>query len=239
MVSLLIDDILAIDAGSITSSLSLEEQKRIKALLVTHQHYDHVRDIPGLAMSLYLSGGAIRIYSIPPTLDSLAEHFFNSEVYTDFRQKPPPNPVLKFTELEPNKAATIEGYTILPVPVKHGVPTVGYQVTSADGKSVFYTGDTGPGLAECWQQVAPQLLIIEVTSSDRFAEWAGSSGHLAPSLLQPELAGFEKVHGYIPPVVAVHMSPNLEAEIAAELAAVAKTLDCSITLAKEGMEINI
>ena len=35
------------------------------------------------------------------------------------------------------------------------------------------------------------------------------------------------------------MSPDLEEEIAAELAAVAKALDCSITLAKEGMEINI
>jgi len=35
------------------------------------------------------------------------------------------------------------------------------------------------------------------------------------------------------------MSPNLEEEIAVELAAVAKELECSITLAKEGMEISI
>jgi ribonuclease BN (tRNA processing enzyme) len=240
LVSLLIDDILAIDAGAITSSLSLEEQKKIKAILLTHQHYDHVRDIPVLGMSLFLGGGATtRIYSIQAALDALAGHFFNSEIYTDFRRKPENKPTLSLTVLEPNKTETIEGYSVLPVPVKHGVPTVGYQVTSADGKSVFCTGDTGPGLAECWQQVKPQLLIIEVTSSDRFAQWAGESGHLAPSLLKPELVSFRKVNGYIPPVVAVHMSPDLEGEIAIELAAVAKELDCSITLAKEGMEINI
>jgi len=239
LVSLLIDDILAIDAGSITSSLSLEGQKKIRAVLLTHQHYDHVRDIPVLGMSLFMGGAATRIYSIPPALDALARHFLSDEIYTDFRQKPEQNPTLSFTVLEPNKAETIEGYTVLPVPVRHGVPTVGYQVTSGDGKSVFYTGDTGPGLADCWRQVSPQLLIIEVTSSDRYAVWAGSSGHLAPSLLKQELAGFKKVNGYLPPVVTVHMNPDLEEEIAAELAAVAEELDCPITLAREGMEINI
>jgi len=239
MVSLLIDDVLAIDAGSLTSSLSLEEQQKIKALLLTHQHYDHVRDIPGLGMSLFLGGAAVKIYSIPAALDALARHLLNNEIYTDFRQKPENNPTLSLTVLEPNKAETIEGYTVLAVPVHHGVPTVGYQVTSADGRSVFYSGDTGPGLAECWQQISPQLLIIEVTSSDRYAEWASESGHLAPSLLKPELVSFQKLNGSIPPVVAIHMSPNLEEEIAAELAGVAKELDCSITIAQEGMEINI
>jgi len=239
LVSLLIDDILAIDAGSITSSLSLEGQKKIRAVLLTHQHYDHVRDIPVLGMSLFLGGGATRIYSIPPALDALAKHFLSDEVYTDFRRKPEPKPTLSFTVLEPNKTETIEGYTVLPVPVRHGVPTVGYQVTSGDGKSVFYTGDTGPGLADCWRQVSPQLLIIEVTSSDRYAGWSGSSEHLAPSLLKQELTGFKKVNGYLPPVVTVHMNPDLEEEIATELAAVAEELDCPITLAREGMEINI
>ena len=62
MISLLVDGVLAIDAGALTSGLSLEEQKRIKALLLTHQHYDHVRDVPALAMSLFLGGATTRIY---------------------------------------------------------------------------------------------------------------------------------------------------------------------------------
>jgi ribonuclease BN (tRNA processing enzyme) len=239
LVCLLIDGVLAIDAGGLTSSLSLEEQKKIRAVLLTHQHYDHVRDIPALGMNLFLGGAATRIYSIPAALDALARHFLNSEVYTDFRQKPESNPTLKFTVLEPNKAETVEGYTVTAVPVHHGVPAVGYQVTSGDGRSVFYTGDTGPGLDECWRRVSPQLLIIEVTASDKYAEWAGGAGHLTPFLLKQELASFKKVSGYLPPVMAVHMNPDLEEEISVELAAVAKELDCSITLAYEGMEISL
>ena len=239
LVSLLIDGVLAIDAGSLTSSLSLEEQRKIKAVLLTHQHYDHVRDIPALAMNLFLGGAATRIYSIPAALDVLARHLLNDEIYPDFRQKPEQNPTVSFSVIEPHRAETIEGYTVLAVPVHHGVPTVGYQVTSGDGKSVFYSGDTGPGLSECWRRISPQLLIIEVTASNKYADWVGESGHLAPSLLKQELAGFKKVNGYLPPVVTVHMNPDLEEEIAAELAAVARDLDCSITVAKEGMEINI
>jgi ribonuclease BN (tRNA processing enzyme) len=239
MLSLLVDDVLAIDAGALTSSLSLEEQKKIKALLVTHHHYDHVRDVPALAMSLFLSGAATRIYSIPAALDVLARNLMNDQIYPDFRHKPEEKPTVSFTVIEPSKAELIEGYTVLAVPVRHSVPTVGYQVTSADGSSFFYAGDAGPGLAECWRQVSPQLLIIEVTASDRYTEWAAGAGHLTPSLLKQELVSFQKVNGYLPRVVAIHMNPDLEEAIAAEVAAVAKALSCPITLAYEGMQISI
>jgi ribonuclease BN (tRNA processing enzyme) len=239
MVSLLVDDVLAIDAGALTSGLSLEEQKKIRALLLTHQHYDHLRDVPALAMSLFLGGGTTRIYSIPATLDVLARNLMDGEIYPDFRRKPEQEPTVSFNVLEPNKTALIEGYTVLAVPVSHSVTAVGYQVTDADGKSFFYAGDGRPGLTGCWRWVSPQLLIIEVTAPDEYIEWADRAGHLTPSLLEQELAGFREVNGYIPRVLAIHMDPSLEEEIAAETAAVAESLDCSITLACEGMEISI
>jgi ribonuclease BN (tRNA processing enzyme) len=239
MLSLLVDGVLAIDAGALTSSLSLEEQKKIRALLLTHQHYDHVRDVPALAMNLFLSGAATRIYSIPAALDVLAGNLLNDQIYPDFRHKPEEKPTVSFTVIEPNKVELIEGYTVLAVPVSHSVPTVGYQVTDAKSRSFFYAGDAGPGLAECWRQVSPRLLIIEVTASDRYTEWAAGARHLTPSLLREELESFQKVNGYLPKVVAIHMNPDLEGEIAAEVAAVAKALNCPLTLAYEGMEISI
>tara|TARA_Y100000310_G_scaffold215713_1_gene216645 strand:+ start:381 stop:644 length:264 start_codon:yes stop_codon:yes gene_type:complete len=54
LTSLLIDDVLAIDAGGLTSSLSFEAQQKIKAILLTHQHYDHIRDIPTIAVNRFL-----------------------------------------------------------------------------------------------------------------------------------------------------------------------------------------
>jgi ribonuclease BN (tRNA processing enzyme) len=239
LISLLIDDVLAIDAGALTSSLSFVAQQRIKAILLTHHHYDHVRDIPMIAMNLFLRQSTINVYSAPPTYDALDRHLLNEELYPDFRQKPPQKPTLRFTVIEPGEPLQIEGYSVLAVPVSHSIPTVGYQVTSADGKTVFYTGDTGPGLASCWQQVSPQLLITEVTAPDKYMEWAAEGGHLTPSLLQQELISFQKVNGYFPRVVAVHMSPHLEKEIEAEIATVAETLGSSITLGYEGMKLSL
>jgi len=237
--SLLIDGVLAIDAGSLTSSLSFEAQQKLKAVLLTHQHYDHIRDIPTIGMNFYLAQKTIDIYSLQSVYDTLTTHLLNGELYSKFLEKPEDKPTINFTIIEPGKSVAISGYNILAVPVKHGVPTVGYQVTSPNGKSVFYTGDTGPGLTDCWNLISPQLLIVEVTASDRFKETAGNGGHLTPALLKQELIAFRELKGYLPPVVTVHMSPGLETEIEAEIAAVAAELKSPITLAYEGMRVHL
>ncbi len=236
-VSLLIDNTLAIDAGGLTSSLSFTAQQKLRAILLTHQHYDHVRDILAMAMNFFLNRATINIYSILPVYDALVTYLLNGELYPKFLERPQQNPTIKFTVIEPGKAEQIEGYNITAIPVNHPVPTVGYQVTSSDGKVVFYTGDTGPGLAKCWEQISPQLLIIEVTAPNSHERFAIQSGHLTPSLLKQELINFRDVNGYLPPVVAVHMNPRLEKEIEAETEAIARDLNTSITLAYEGMQL--
>jgi ribonuclease BN (tRNA processing enzyme) len=237
--TLLIDETLALDAGGLTSSLSFPAQQKLKTILLTHQHYDHVRDVLALAMNLYLSGVTINIYSILPVYDALTTHLFDGKLYPNFFELPPPNPTIKFTVLEPLKTKQIEGYSILPVPVNHSVPTVGYQITSPDGKVLFYTGDTGPGLTDCWKQISPQLLITELTAPNRFEEFGRESGHFTPNLLKQELISFRELKGYLPEVVTVHMSPRLEKEIAAEIAVVAEELNSPIILGYEGMEISL
>jgi len=239
LVSLLVDDVLALDAGALTSSLSFLAQRKLKAILITHQHYDHIRDIPAIAFNLFLQGATINIYSIPTVYEVLATHLFNGRIYPKFMESSQNNPTVRFTVMEPGKSEQIEGYTVLAVPVKHSAPTVGYQITSPDGKVVFYTGDTGPGLADCWKYVSPQLLIIEVTFSNKYEEFAREKRHLTPGLLEQELTIFREVKGYLPQVVLVHMYPELEKEIEAEVAVVAETLNNSINLACEGMRIHL
>ncbi len=238
-ISLLIDDTLAIDAGGLTSGLSFEAQRKLRAILLTHQHYDHIRDVPAIAMSLYLQGNTISIYSTQPVYDVLSSHLLDGKLYPKFLEQPGQEPTIKFTIIEPHKLEHIAGYSILAVPVNHSVPTVGYQITSPDGKIVFYTGDTGPGLTNCWQRVSPQLLIAEVTAPSKYEEFAQQSGHLTPSLLKQELVSFRELKGYLPQVVVVHMNPDLEKEIAGEIAAVAKDLDNPITLGYEGMRLRL
>lgn len=237
--SLLIDGVLAVDAGSLACSLSFTAQQAIRAILLTHYHYDHVRDVPALAMNALLYETTINVYSTQAVRDALAKHLLNGELYPRFLERPPENPVIKFKVVQPNRVEVVDGYTVLPVPVSHRVPTVGYQVTSSDGKKVFYTGDCGPDLAECWRSISPEVLIIEVTAPNRWEKFARESRHLAPSLLELELRSFREIKGYLPKIVAVHMNPRQEPEIEAELAAVARSLGSPITLGYEGMLIDI
>ncbi len=238
-ISLLVDEVLAIDAGCLTSRLSFLAQQKLKAVLITHQHYDHVRDVPAIAMSFFLQGATINIYSTQNVCDALTTYLLNGKLYPKFHESPAANPTVKLKVIEPLKPEQIAGYSVLAVPVKHGTTTVGYQITSPDGGVVFYTGDTGPGLAGCWEYVSPQLLIIEVSAPNRYEQFARESGHLTPSLLQQELIGFRELKGYLPQVVAVHMDPGLEPEIATEIAAVNEVLNNVVTLGYEGMELHL
>ncbi len=239
LVSLLVDGILALDAGGLTSSLSFSEQLKLRAVLLTHQHYDHIKDIPLLGMNLFLNNAGIDVYSIPSVYESLTNYLLNDSLYPKFLEEMEGGATIRFHIVKPYQEFKIGGYNILPLPVAHSVSAVGYQVTSAEGKSVFYAGDTGVGLADCWRRISPRLIIIEVTSSNRYMQFGRQKGHLTPSLLKEELLDFHKLKAYLPDVVTVHMNPGLESEIEAELSVIAEELGNSITLAYEGMEIEL
>lgn len=237
MASILIDDMVAIDAGGLASSLSLRDQARLKALLITHQHYDHVKDLPGLAMSLWERRASIGVYSTRPVYLALRTYFFDGHLYPDFLEPRDGIRVIDFSVIEPHRREEIEGYAVEAIPMAHPVPAVGFQVTDRSGQAVFYTGDTGPGLYEAWRHVSPHLLIVEVTLSNRHADRARQQQHLCPELLKEELVTFRKLKGYLPRVVAVHMNPFLEKEIVPELVSVAADLNADIGVAREGLEI--
>ncbi|MFC1914206.1 MBL fold metallo-hydrolase [Chloroflexota bacterium] len=238
-VTLLIDEVLAVEAGALASSLSFAEQQRIKAILLTHHHYDHIRDIPAVAMNAFLHEARIHVYSTQTVYDALANYLLNGELYPRFLTRPEDNPTIQFTVLAPGSTVKIAGYTVMAVPMTHSIPAVGFQVTSPRGKTVFYTGDTGADLTECWRSIMPQLLIIEVTMSNRWEEYARMSGHLTPGMLKQELEHFRELNGYLPQVIAVHMVPGQEEEIAAELAVVSADLGHTIALAREGMQVRL
>jgi ribonuclease BN (tRNA processing enzyme) len=237
--SLLIDDCLALDAGGLTSSVSFADQLKLRALLLSHMHYDHIRDIPALAMNFYLRRSTLDVFSIRSVRDALTTYLLDGKLYPNFLERPTEKPTLRFITLEPLQTTQIARYKVIGVPVSHAVPAVGYQVTDADGKTIFYTGDAGPGLAECWQWVSPQLLITEVTLPNHYYQLALESGHLTPELLRQELVAFKQLKGFLPEVVTVHMSPEMETKIVAEVAAVAQELGVSIAIGREGMELHL
>jgi len=240
--SILVDGVLALDAGGLSCSLPMTAQEKIAAVLLTHSHADHVMGLVSLCAHAFFIGATVEVYAIKHTIDAVATHIFNGSIYSDFTRMPSAaKPALRFHPVEAYEPQAIAGYDVLAFPVYHSAPAVGYQVSSQDEKRVLYTGDTGPGLHSCWKYVQPDLIIVDCAGSSKWNSQAPKIGHMTPALLKPELVEFRKQKGYIPPVIVVHMIPlfDHEKDIEEEVSEVAKELDARIALGYEGMEINI
>jgi len=240
MVSLLIDGVLALDAGGLTSSLSLSEQQKLRTILLTHHHFDHTRDLVTLGANGAAFSNPVDVYALSQTLETVNFCLLDGKMYADFSKWPSEEkPFLRLKIIEPFQRQNILGYDVLPVPVQHSVPGLGFQVTSKDGRNLFYTGDTGPGLTECWQKVSPQLLIIEVSGINKSQDFLKSVGHLSAGLLKEELIQFRQIKGYLPRVVVIHIPPHFQKEVEQEVEAVARELEIGIDIGYEGMKITL
>ncbi len=240
LVSFVIDNVLAVDAGSITSELTFLEQKKIKAILLSHGHYDHIRGIPAFAFNN--TDHTTKVYATSYTLKILSSHLVDGVIYPKFTKKIPfflEKPSLKFVALEPFKTVNIEGYRVLSLPVNHTINTVGFEITSKDGKKIFYSGDTGSGLSALWEHISSDLIIVDVTFPNKLENRAINSAHLCPKLLKKELIEFRRVKEYSPQVILIHLSPKYKEEIKKEVMDIAKELQLSISIAGEGEKIII
>jgi cAMP phosphodiesterase len=238
LASFLIDSVLALDAGGLTSSLSLSEQQQVRAILLTHHHFDHTRDLVTFGANGATFPQPVDIYALRQTLDIVNSCLLDGKMYADFSKLPSEEkPFLQLKVIEPFQGQNIQGYDVLPVPLQHTVPSVGYQVISKDGKSLFYTGDTGPGLAAFWQHVSPQLLMIEVSGTNKAQDFLKSVGHLSAGLLKEELVQFRQAKRYLPRIVVVHIPSQFQREVEQEVKEVARELGISIDIGYEDMRI--
>ncbi len=238
-ISILIDGVLAIDAGGLTSSLTLAGQKKLRAVIITHTHFDHIKDIPLVALNLYRMKASIDIYSLPQVGESIVKHFLDGKIYPRLHELPAEKPTVTFHDLSPYQEREIAGYTVLPVPVKHDGNTAGVQITDGRGKALFYTSDTGPGLADLWRHLSFQLLIIDTSLPNSYEKYARSTKHLTPKLLLGELTELRRIKGRLPRVVVIHRDPLLEKKTTEQLGDVATALGITITAAEEGMRLRL
>jgi ribonuclease BN (tRNA processing enzyme) len=180
------------------------------------------------------------LYGNPQTRENLAYCLLNGTVYSKFFEKPADKPTFRFNVVEPNTPFKLGEYEVVAMEMPHSIPTLGYQLTDSQGKKLFYSGDTGPGLAQAIKTITPDLLMVEVTGPSRYSAFFSTEGqHLTPELLGRELQNFQRLKGYLPPVVCVHMSPGGEAEIVAEIETLSAELRSPIYLAREGMTVTV
>lgn len=233
----LINETLLVDAGTVGSVLSLAEQRRLRHVLVSHLHFDHIKGLPTLADSLFDDEGRpLIIVSLAEVLKGLQSHIFNGEVYPDFMQLPKPDhPVFRLQAVEPGATVSCGDLRVTAIPVNHQVPTLGFIID--DGRSaIVCSGDTH-ATDELWKVAGRvgtiKAAFIEASFPDAMAEVARVSKHLTPSLFHRE---FEKIGRPEVKAYAYHLKPRYRDSLKRELTALPLP---ALTVLEEGQEITV
>lgn len=216
----LLDGRVCLDAGSITNMLSLKEQQKLEAVVVSHAHLDHVRDLAMLADTRTQQGGPpLVIASTPGTIAVLKKHFFNDKLWPDFSKIPGEAATIVFQTLKPEVETDVCGYKVQLVPVDHTVEAAAIVVS--DGQSsIAYSGDTGP-TERLWKVLAEQpnlrALLMEVAFPNEQEKLATVSRHHTPRSLEKELKKLGVKQRDIP-VLLFHIKPVFQKETERQLA---------------------
>lgn len=216
----LIDDCVAVDAGSIAIALTNEQRPKVKDIIVTHPHLDHIASLPIFIDDLYPTlKEPVRVHATPEVIALLERDVFNWNVYPRFSDlKNDYGPVMQYVPVPLGTPFKVAHLSVIAVEVNHIVPTVGL-VVSDGKKSVAFSSDTAE-TEEFWKIVNEMkgldALLIEASFPDRMAKLAEVSRHFTPASLHEEL---KKLNHNGMDIMAVHLKPTYREEIIAELKA--------------------
>jgi ribonuclease BN (tRNA processing enzyme) len=213
-----IDDRVALDAGSLALALSDAQRARLRDVVVTHSHMDHVATLPIFVDDLFSQlTSPVRVHATEEVIGLLRRDLFNGTLYPRFDElENAHGRVLEFVPFETGRAFRVAHLSFTAVPVHHSVPTVGLVVS--DGRAtVGFSSDTSP-TEEFWRSLdrLPRLdaLFVEASFPNSMRELARVSGHLTPETLAAELAKLARAPGDI---FVVHIKPSFRETVLAEL----------------------
>lgn len=187
----LVNDSALVDAGTVTSVLTLEQQLGIDYIFVTHPHLDHIRDVSLLADNVIgRRTKPVVIVSIPQVLHELKAHLLNNAIWPDFTIIPSIHkPILRLQPIHVEEPTKFGNLTVTAFEVNHTIAAVGYLVSNGSS-SFFFSGDTGP-LTNLWSGLAREkdlkAVILESSFPNKMKELARVSGHLTPEMAGKEL----------------------------------------------------
>jgi ribonuclease BN (tRNA processing enzyme) len=217
MTCLLINDTIALDAGSLSQGLSIERQEGVDHILVSHSHMDHTSSIPFFIENVFSRRQrTIDIYSSSATSYAIRKYLFNNATWPDFTRLPNHLlPAVRFCELEAEVPVELAGVRFTPIPVDHPVPTFGFLIEEA-GKAVLWSSDTGP-TQRLWEVANNtrnlQAICVDTSFDNSLQEIADVSFHLTPQTLERELAKLEKKV----PILLHHLKPPCVEKIRSEI----------------------
>ena len=215
----LVDGALALDAGALTASLDLPALAGVDHIVLTHSHFDHVKDLPLLSdLVVGWRSTPITIWASHVCVKTLRDNMFNGSLWPDFTRIPSPEkPVFELRSFSPGETFQAGAYTVRSVLVSHPVESCGFVIERA-GTALAISGDTGP-TEQLWDLLnrTPNLkaLLLETSFPDELQDLADISGHLTPRTLRGELRKFQR-NGT--DVLLYHLKPAFVAQLKRQVA---------------------
>jgi cAMP phosphodiesterase len=217
LTSFLVNDTLAVDAGSLGFFGPPAEQARIKHVLITHSHIDHVASLPIFVENAYeAKKSCVTIRASQAVLDALHHDLFNGRIWPDFiALSTPEAPFLKTEKFEAGQTVELDGVRITAVAVNHVVPTTGF-LLEEQGAAAVIVSDTGP-TEEIWKaaNALPHLkaVFLEACFPNAMASLAQVSRHLTPAMLAQEIQKLTRPTR----VIVVHIKARFREQVVKEL----------------------
>ncbi len=215
-----IGEALAVDAGALTSGLEICDQMKLEAVLVSHAHMDHIRDLSTLVDNR-CQMHAPRSPSPAPARRWRCSSGTSSTACSG-RTSPGSSqgePTIRYLELEPERTVRVAGHDVRAVLVSHTIEAAAF-VIEGPGGSIAYSGDTGP-TERLWEVLneLPDLkaLLMEVSFPNDEQGLATSSGHHTPQTLALELRKYRAPEAL--PTLLYHIKPVFQAVVERECAA--------------------
>ncbi len=213
-----VDDCVAIDAGSLAMAASEKQKKQIRDVVLTHAHLDHISGLPLFIDDLFSSlSKPIRVHATAEVIEILERDVFNWEVYPKFSElRNDSGAVLEYHPFQVGKEFTVKHLRIKAVKVNHQVPAVGFVVS--DNRTAFaFSGDTTE-MSDFWETVNNKekinALLIECALPNELSELARLSHHLTLNTLQREIK--KSLHPESP-IYIINMKPMHRAEIVGQI----------------------
>lgn len=218
LLTVIIDDRVAIDAGSLALSCTDLQRKQVRDIVLTHPHLDHIASLPIFIDDLFASlDEPIRIHATGEIIEILERDVFNWAIYPRFSKLTNERCcVAEYCEFERGSTFDVAHLTVRCVAVNHKVSANGYIVS--DGKaSIAITGDTG-STEEIWiacdETVGLDALFVECAFPDEMAGLAEISHHLTPNGLLNELS---KMRRRDLPVYVINIKPMYRGRVISQL----------------------